>query len=526
MLINFVFLFFLGGLLGAEHPLILTSIHTLNQEWVHINGLGPWSDQLEMSSPESSETFGSRVLIRLDSQSGTVLLSHCGSAFVGIFRAGDLSVDILHPAQNVFCAKEEGLPIVEAFDVPIIVQKNDIIFALLPSKAGWDGIKPVDLQGAMYGVEAGDSESFTDFVKNLPKVLKDFNCSLMVCAVSDKPKGLCEPCKLMYSRSHMESFLSFDGSNDRFNDGFRFPFPSTPRLFSPMVFGPLEVDSEDEESSNEESYTNTASRPRPTSFSSPDSRESSPSFNPVRRTPRFFSSTSSSPSSSSSSSSSSSDESGGDYNYRSPRSSEVSSELGDEDTYIPGQNQESDRGLNTIPGFFTNTPGHLSWIQRRRPVSTESNFPDLNEPIPTTPFRPPRRGGIPVIQSSAGRGTARFIQVDRGQPSNGTGPESQSAPTTQTTRTTQATAGQSAGRGTARLGVRGTGLPVTNSETRTIETRVRIEPASTRPPRGRVGRVALQQQRANEEEPANETRVRPRADSDDENERESKRARR
>lgn len=189
-----------------DSPMVLTDIHTLNQNWVHVNGLGPWSDHIDLSAPESSQTYGSRISLDLEGQSGSMLISHSGTGFIGIFRPEGMSIDIVYPPQTTFSAQEKALPVSDEPGTQAMVQPNDIIFFLLPRQFGWQGIKPVDLQGAMMGVDGGDQEQFTDFVKNLPRIITDYDVCMLVCVVSKRPKGLCSACKVMHSPSEQEDF--------------------------------------------------------------------------------------------------------------------------------------------------------------------------------------------------------------------------------------------------------------------------------------------------------------------------------
>jgi len=86
-------------------------MHTLNQNWVHVYGLGPWSDHLDISAPESSEMFGSQFSIELEGTEESALLSHREAAFIGIFRCEGFTVDILYSHQTTFSAQEKALPI-------------------------------------------------------------------------------------------------------------------------------------------------------------------------------------------------------------------------------------------------------------------------------------------------------------------------------------------------------------------------------------------------------------------------------
>lgn len=177
-----------------------------------MNGLGPWSDKLEMLAPESSETFSSHARIRLERKSSSAFLSYSGTGFVGIFRASEQSVDIVHPAKSVFYSKEEGLPLGQNFEGHVSVKPNDIILVILPSKPSWSGINAVDLPFAMFGANAaGGSGSLDGLLRNLPKIMKDPTCSILISVVSDKPKSVCGPYKIMDSHLYK---LSLEATPD------------------------------------------------------------------------------------------------------------------------------------------------------------------------------------------------------------------------------------------------------------------------------------------------------------------------
>lgn len=182
----------------TKQPLTLTDIHVLNPEWVHVNGLGPCTEKLEISAPELSETFPASIHVSLDKGLGGVQLKHSDNAFVGIFRPSQYSVDIIHPTISTFYSVEPGLPIRWTFQGQLSVKPNDIIFALIPFKSSWAGINAGDLPFAMF--EAGAAPGFKNLdnlLRNLPRLLKDSNCSLFIAMVSDKSRRQCQPYKIM-----------------------------------------------------------------------------------------------------------------------------------------------------------------------------------------------------------------------------------------------------------------------------------------------------------------------------------------
>ncbi len=192
---------------GNSSPLIITNLHTINQHRVHLNGLGPWTDHLTMSSPEGSETCGSTLRMELDPQTGLTTIGHSGQAFIGIFRPCDLTADILYPPQTTFSSNESSLPQSDESDAIAMVDENDVLVALIPMTVGWQGLRPVDLQGAIGGVDPSDTPSFNDFVKNLPKIVKDYDVSIVVASFHRRPKALTTEYHILHTRDSRSNHL-------------------------------------------------------------------------------------------------------------------------------------------------------------------------------------------------------------------------------------------------------------------------------------------------------------------------------
>jgi hypothetical protein len=126
-------------------------MHLLNNKGVNI--FAGTSDSLELWGPEGSEVEGSRLLVRLDAQASQLVISHTGSAFLGVFREDKdkFAVESLYPPQGVLLSKEENLPMGETVtDVTVPIAEHDILFLVLPHTLSWS-LKPIDLMGAIPG---------------------------------------------------------------------------------------------------------------------------------------------------------------------------------------------------------------------------------------------------------------------------------------------------------------------------------------------------------------------------------------
>ena len=177
----------------------------LNQHKVHMNGIGPWTDHLDMSNPEGSPCFGGRVKVELDGRTRRLEVSHYGDGFVGVFRTAD-QVELLYPAQNLFASKENRLPHGEDMDgCTVAVEDGDILFCVLPHRREWQ-MKPVDLQGAMLGIEADDEGAFDEWAKHMILMLKDSRATILLASIGRKTGRFPQAFNVMYSQDYMGSY--------------------------------------------------------------------------------------------------------------------------------------------------------------------------------------------------------------------------------------------------------------------------------------------------------------------------------
>lgn len=187
-------------------PLMIHNIHILNQHKIHMNGLGPWTDRLDMYSPEGSACFGSRVTIRIDGVAKTLTVSHYGEGFVGVFRTSE-DVQSLYPEQKILTAIEHRLPFgVDQDGEAIAVEENDILFCVLPHKQNWH-MKPVDLQGAMYGMDPSDRKAFGQWAQKMILMLKDSRATIVLASIGRMhPVQRPDSFNVMYSQNYQRAF--------------------------------------------------------------------------------------------------------------------------------------------------------------------------------------------------------------------------------------------------------------------------------------------------------------------------------
>lgn len=178
----------------------------LNQHKVHMNGIGPWTDHLDMSNPEGSACYGSRLAIEIDGRARVLTVSHYGDGFVGVFRPAD-HVELLYPEQALFAAIETRLPHgVDNDGEHIVVQEHDVLFCVLPHRREWQ-LKPVDLQGAMYGIDAADELAFDGWARNMIHMLRDSRATILLASIgSRRPAHFPQSFSVMYSQDYQASF--------------------------------------------------------------------------------------------------------------------------------------------------------------------------------------------------------------------------------------------------------------------------------------------------------------------------------
>ena len=197
------------SLTGATR-LIINNIHVLNQHVVHSCGLGPWTDKFEMSNPKGNECHGSSIAVGLDGESGDLLLRHYGAGFVGVFRTSNV-VEPLYPPQSLLTAIELHLPSgVNNEGQVVVVEENDILFCVLPHKREWQ-MKPVDLQGALYGLDASDKDAFAGWAKNIILMLKDSRATILLASIGRESTGYHpQSFNIMYSHDYQASYAKVE----------------------------------------------------------------------------------------------------------------------------------------------------------------------------------------------------------------------------------------------------------------------------------------------------------------------------
>jgi hypothetical protein len=196
---------------GEEHdedegPLVIGNINVFNQHAVNMNGIGPWTARLEMSMTEGSPCFGSHLSVELDKDK--LLLRHCGAAFVGIFRDGQ-HIESLYPPQKVLAADEDHLPTGKDNDGEYLsVQPDDILFLVLPHMKDWS-MKPIDLIGAMQGVDTSTLQAFSMWAEGICKFLRNNKATILMAAIRRKSSAVAKAngYRIIHSQDY-EAFYS------------------------------------------------------------------------------------------------------------------------------------------------------------------------------------------------------------------------------------------------------------------------------------------------------------------------------
>lgn len=187
-------------LCAARGPLVIHNIHVLNPHAVHIDGLGPRTDHLNMTSMIGAEAEVGHLSVRLQEATGQLIISHAGNAFVGLFREAEDDVLSLHPEQTVLLADQHFLPSGTTFtDHGVAVAEDDILFLALPHINPWP-MPPIDLHGAIFNLGASCHISFGDWASRITLLLKDTRVSLIVATIGRRIEGAqVKPYKVMYS---------------------------------------------------------------------------------------------------------------------------------------------------------------------------------------------------------------------------------------------------------------------------------------------------------------------------------------
>lgn len=167
------------------HGLVIHNIHLLNNTGVNI--FTGTTDFLELWGLQGSEVEGSRLFVRLDAQASQLVISHTGSAFVGVFREPEdedkYDVDSLYPPQGVLLAKEDSLPMGETVtDVTVPVAEHDILFLVIPHTLSWS-MKPVDLMGVIPGACAASPDIFRSWATKMAMLFPKKDASVLMATV-------------------------------------------------------------------------------------------------------------------------------------------------------------------------------------------------------------------------------------------------------------------------------------------------------------------------------------------------------
>jgi hypothetical protein len=193
-----LFCFLLDSVLCAARggPLVIHNIHVLNPHAVHINGLGPSTASIEITSM----TDNSRLSVRLQEAAGQLVINHAGHAFVGLFREAEDDVLSLHPEQTVLLADQDHLPSgTTVTDHAVPVGEDDILFLAVPHINPWP-MPPIDLHGAIFNLGASCHITFGDWASRITLLLKDTRVSLVVATIGRLNEGApVKPYKVMYS---------------------------------------------------------------------------------------------------------------------------------------------------------------------------------------------------------------------------------------------------------------------------------------------------------------------------------------
>jgi hypothetical protein len=164
------------------------------------------------------------LAISIDGETKTLKVSHYGEGFVGVFRTSE-DVESLYPAQRVLTAIEKRLPFgVDQEGKPVAVEENDILFCVLPHKLNWR-MKPVDLQGAMYGNDPSDRKAFGQWAQKMILMLRDSRASILLASIGRKhPVHRPQSFNVMYSENYRNAFKKVrnpDADNSTDDDGSR-----------------------------------------------------------------------------------------------------------------------------------------------------------------------------------------------------------------------------------------------------------------------------------------------------------------
>lgn len=102
---------------------VIQDIHVVNPHAINLNGLGPTTELLDMSSPPGSACKGNYITVSLLDKPGQLRLKHVEKGFAAVFRPGVSSAEPLQPIylpQELFAAET------------VKVAEGDILCLILP----------------------------------------------------------------------------------------------------------------------------------------------------------------------------------------------------------------------------------------------------------------------------------------------------------------------------------------------------------------------------------------------------------